>query len=204
MGTGIVLELQRHALDEETSLEALLRKAYLVAKKLKLSELEDWINQEQNGYKDRVPDYRFISGEMKAWNPYHGWIPIIMPAKMTDTLSKIPLGMSIASIVDSYESAEGSVVLIVNGKLTDMLNTITDSIPTKYGFIVSRSELYRVLSTVRNKILDWAIVLEENGIVGEEMTFTESEKKTAITSEVINNYINNFYGKVEDIDLQQG
>ena len=33
---GIVLELQKEALDENISIESLLRKAYLVAKKLKL------------------------------------------------------------------------------------------------------------------------------------------------------------------------
>ena len=33
---GIVIELQREALDEKNSIESLIRKAYLVAKKLKL------------------------------------------------------------------------------------------------------------------------------------------------------------------------
>ena len=112
--------------------------------------------------------------------------------------------MSLASIVDAYGSDEDSVVLSVNGEVTDALNNITSSLPTKYGFIVSKSELYRVLSTVRNKILDWAIVLEENGIIGEGMTFTESEKSTAISSDVINNYTNNFFAEVKDLDLQQG
>ena len=35
---GIVLELEREALDENVSIEVLLRKAYLVARKLKLTE----------------------------------------------------------------------------------------------------------------------------------------------------------------------
>jgi hypothetical protein len=35
---GIVIELQREALDEKISIESLIRKAYLVAKKLKLKE----------------------------------------------------------------------------------------------------------------------------------------------------------------------
>lgn len=51
---GIVLELQKEALDETISIESLLRKAYLVAKKLKLRDLEEWINQEQNGYENHL------------------------------------------------------------------------------------------------------------------------------------------------------
>lgn len=38
---GIVIELQREALDEKISIESLIRKAYLVAKKLKLKEFEE-------------------------------------------------------------------------------------------------------------------------------------------------------------------
>ena len=43
---GIVLELEREALDENVGIEALLRKAYLVARKLKLTDFEKWINNE--------------------------------------------------------------------------------------------------------------------------------------------------------------
>ena len=64
---GIVIELQREALDEKISIESLIRKAYLVAKKLKLKEFEEWLNQEQNGYKKEIPEYRNITGEIKAW-----------------------------------------------------------------------------------------------------------------------------------------
>lgn len=51
-------------------MESLLRKAYLVARKLKLSDFEEWINNEQNGYHGEVPDYRMINVNYKAWNPY--------------------------------------------------------------------------------------------------------------------------------------
>ena len=64
--------------------------------------------------------------------------------------------------------------------------------------------IIRIMSTVRNKILDWALLLEENGIVGNEMTFTDVEKQIAIDTPVINNYINNFYSKVSDVDMKQG
>lgn len=43
---GIVIELEREALDENVSIKALLRKVYLVTKKLKLKDFEEWINNE--------------------------------------------------------------------------------------------------------------------------------------------------------------
>ena len=42
---GIIIELQREALDESVSIESLMRKAYLVAKKLNLKEFEEWLKQ---------------------------------------------------------------------------------------------------------------------------------------------------------------
>ena len=47
MKVGIVMELQREALEDNISIESLMRKAYLVARKLNLEEFEEWINQEQ-------------------------------------------------------------------------------------------------------------------------------------------------------------
>ena len=119
-------------------------------------------------------------------------------------ISKMPFGSYISATVDLYSSADNAIVLGVNGELTDALNSLTDFLPTKYGFIVSKSELYRIMSTVRNKILDWAIILEENGVLGEDMTFSEAEKSLASATSVINNYTNNFYGEVTDVGLNQG
>ena len=131
---GIVIELQREALDEKISIESLIRKAYLVAKKLKLKEFEEWLNQEQNGYKKEIPEYRNITGEIKAWNPYHGWIPMILPAKVADIASRMPIPNSISSLLDVYNSSEDRVAFSVNGAMTEFFNNSTDFMPTKYAF----------------------------------------------------------------------
>lgn len=49
----IVIELQQDALKSNFDIMCLLRKAYLVAKKLKLKEFEEWITNEFNGYEDK-------------------------------------------------------------------------------------------------------------------------------------------------------
>ncbi len=94
---GIVLELEREALDENVSIEVLLRKAYLVARKLKLTDFEEWINNEQNGYEGEGPEYRMIRGEYKALNPYRGWIPVVLSANVAKVIAKVPLYNFISS-----------------------------------------------------------------------------------------------------------
>ncbi len=204
MADGIVLQLQAEALDENVDIEQLLRKAYLVAKKLGLRDFEEWISLEQNGYHQNVPDYRMIGGKIKAWNPYHGWIPVVMEGKIADQLSRFSLVQPISAIADAYKNSDGNVSYSVSGSLSEFLNKNVGGLPTQYSFFSSSAELHRILSAVRNKLLEWSIMLEQNGIIGEGLCFTEVELKTASESSVINNYINNFFSSTDRTQIQQG
>lgn len=204
MREGIILQLQAEALDGSVDIETLLRKAYLVARKLELKEFEEWISYEQDGYKKSPPDYRIIGGRIKAWNPYHGWIPVVMQGEVDELLSTTPIYHSISFIVDTYNNSEGSITFAVSGKLTEFLNNNINSMPTNYGFHTSKAELGKIISAVRNKILDWSLLLEKNGIIGEGLTFSEAEVRTAQESSVIYNYTNNFYSTTTNTQIQQG
>ena len=204
MTEGIVIQLQREALDENVDIETLLRKAYLVARKLQLKEFEEWISDEQNGYKGNIPDYRTVGGEIKAWNPYHGWIPVVFDGRASDVFNRMSLGLPIAAISDAYSDSDGSVAFTVPGALTELLNKSDSYLQTNYTFTSSKAELRKIISAVRNRILDWSILLEENGIVGEGLRFTEDEVKTARKSQIINNYTNNFYSTADNTQIQQG
>ncbi|MEO0541525.1 MAG: hypothetical protein AAFZ80_11770, partial [Cyanobacteria bacterium P01_A01_bin.105] len=75
---SLVLELQRDALDSSISVLDILRKAYVVARKLDIEQFQKWIELELNGYNEHsIPDYRSVKGQLRAWNPYHGWHPIV-------------------------------------------------------------------------------------------------------------------------------
>lgn len=57
-----------------------------------------------------------------------------------------------------------------------------------------------MLDTVRNIILEWALKLEEDGILGEGLSFSNEEKQQASK----HNYtVNNFYGNSSGIQIQQ-
>lgn len=81
---------------------------------------------------------------------------------------------------------------------------MNDGFKTEFAFFTSKCEIYQILSNVRNKILEWALVLEDNGIIGEGMAFTDEEKKKAQDTGIVNNYTNNFYSDVSDIEMEQG
>lgn len=202
--SGIVLELQQEALCKDADIESLLRKAYVIAKKLKLKEFEKWIKLEQNGYSTKkVPEYRYIQGQIKARNPYYGWIPVVLSYDMEKILSNVPAREAISALIGLYESDNDTLIFNMGSDINQKLSELVD-FETVFCVQFGKNQIYRIISTIQNKILDWALLLEENGIIGEGLSFTEEEIKKAEHTAVINNYTNNFYSSVKDIDLQQG
>jgi len=67
---SLVLELQKDALDKNTRVSDLLRKAFVVSKKLSIIKIEKWLENELNGYplNSNIPDYRTVHGQIKVWN----------------------------------------------------------------------------------------------------------------------------------------
>lgn len=203
---AIVLELQEEALKSGADILALLRKSSLIARKLDLKDFQEWINNELNGYKfaSATPDYRDIRGELKAWNPYNGWIPVVAPDNELEKLfSSRRIRDSIPSLYGLLNGNNNQLTISINASGTAFLNESTD-FETVYKIFISKNAVSNIIEQVRNKILDWAITLEENGIFGEGLRFTNEEKSKAQSEPQIVNYISNFFGSVTDAQIQQG
>lgn len=204
MSDSVVIELQRDALDRKVPVTDLLRKALVVAKKLKISELEEWITKELSGYSetDTVPDYRVIRGQVRGWNPYRGWQPIYFPnAEMEDKLSQRGNCQTVAEIenIINERSEKGTLQIPFTGKVHQQLcNAIGDKIDI--SLIVQPSNLIRIIDAVRTIVLNWSLKLEEDGIMGEGLSFTPIEKQE-VGKHSYN--INNFYGSVLGSQIQQ-
>ena len=61
---GLIAEIQHDASTDTTSVRQLLRRMKIAASKLKLGELEEWVEHELGGYPDdaQLPSYRVIGG----------------------------------------------------------------------------------------------------------------------------------------------
>ena len=199
----IVLELQRDALESNSDIISLLRKAYLVAKKLKLKKFERWTNNELNGYKNnKVPDYRLLIGEVKGWNPFHGWVPVILSEEEEKEINCYRATDSIANFVDVYNKKNGNAIFSFNAGLNKILSNMV-GFETKFALFITDNKIYTIIERVRNVILDWSITLEENGILGENLEFSSYERECAQKNPIIYNYTNNFYGNVNNTQIQQ-
>ncbi|MGF0031649.1 hypothetical protein ACQRBN_01615 [Bariatricus sp. SGI.154] len=204
---SIVIELQKAAIDSNSDILSLLRKAYLIARKLEISDFQEWISSELNGYEDydKIPDYRMITGSLKGWNPYHGWIPVVIPDSSTeDAFHTRKLFDSIPSLVNIINETDNNVLSYsFDGKTLETLCRMTGH-ASNYTLQFSKNAIVNIVEQVKNKILEWALLLEENGILGEGLQFTAEEKEKVYNIPQIVNYVSNFYGDVRESQVQQG
>ena len=204
---GIVLELQREALIHDTDVVTLLRKAFLIARKLKLSDFENWISKELNGYshEDNHPSYRKFTGQLKAWNPINGWIPVIISSKEVYNEICIQYLSNPISNLASFLKENSKLHFPFNDNVNTMLSSMTNSpLLTKYALYVGNNIIDTIIESVKTKVLEWALLLEENNILGNGLTFTNEEKDAATHNPHITNYTINFFDKALDIQFQQG
>ena len=78
---SLVEELQSEAIKPTVAASDLLRKALVVATRLDIREMRDWIRCELDGYVEGqpVPAYRQIRGQLMMYNPVRGWVPVSFP-----------------------------------------------------------------------------------------------------------------------------
>ena len=192
--SSIVLDLQNEVTKPDCDIVSVLRKAHLIAAKLGLTDFDKWILCELNGYQsgDTIPDYRKIRGLLKAFNPYRGWIPAMIPDRKTeDDICIRNISNSISEIIALCEQ-NNDIVTEFSGKGNTILNNAFGSdYQMRYAIHLPCSSVKDIIEKVKTTVLEWTIKLESEGILGEGMRFDSTEKETAKT---IPQTINNYYG----------
>ncbi|NLV44319.1 MAG: hypothetical protein GXY07_07445 [Candidatus Hydrogenedentes bacterium] len=197
----LVLELQADALDQNTGIPDLLRKAFSVSKKLDISQIERWLHLELNGYseEENVPSYRIIHGQIKVWNPYRGWQPLYCTDhNIAEKLATRRVIQSIAEL-NSFKNDKKNLHMIFPERIKLQLMEGME-IPLEPILHISPSAVVGILDTVRNMVLEWSLQLEKEGILGEGMTFSSKEKQIA---NQISYHITNNIGHINQSQLQQ-
>ena len=199
--TSIVLELQLLATDGSNDITNLLRKALLVAYKLNQEEFKVWINNELHGYKELdIPDYRKISTEIKVKNPHRGLIPfIINDQRIADIFKNVEIKDPIESLDNllKYPSSEKFCIIEPSDYEQNLLMGIQDGYKLPAVKIIGRNQVAAIVDAVRSTILEWVLRLESEGIVGDGISFSKTERNKAMNSSTIN--IKNFQGVLGDV-----
>jgi AbiTii len=203
---SIVLELQKEAFQNNTPVSVLLRKAYILSKKLKVDEFANWAYLELNGYKDgeNLPDYRMVYGQVKALNPYHGYIPAYFQKEIEEIINNRKIQQSTTEIELYVKQGEENKGMLMFNYPTEsqlmLMKLIGVELDYELSLHVPVSHFSRILDRIRNIILDWTLKLEEEGVLGEGMNFSDKEQEKAmVTTPQMVTYI----GTMVNSQLQQ-
>lgn len=199
--SSVVLDLQNEVTKSKCDIVSVLRRAHLIATKLSLVEFNQWVVNELNGYKSQneAPEYRSIIGQLKAFNPYQGWIPVMLAdAEVEKMICHLKLINSISEILSLCEESGSSLIVSVPTEVQNTLNEMCDTpLPMQMAVHVSKTAAADIIEKVKNTLLEWTLELEAKGILGEGMSFNDNEKEIAKT---IPRQINNYYGAANVIN----
>lgn len=200
----IVAELQREALDEKTSVTALLRKALIVAHKLEQNEFATWIESELNGYptgEGKTPAYREIRGATRVFNPYRGWIPLDFPsAELVKRFTRMSFHLPISQIEAAAERDEVAFGYQPEVEL-HLMRAMTGP-PLTPSLHFDGSQFRAIVETVRTAVLKWAIELEKKGIHGSGVSFSSQEREKATSNSTTFN-IETYIGSMQHSQIQR-
>lgn len=177
---ALVIELVNAAIDTSVSPADLLRRALVVARRLGVPELVEWISGELNGYySGEVPNYRRVQGKLMAENPINGPIPFLAPPDITDLLADFSIRQSIPELMQVAQSTTG-VFSHFPSEVEHMLMQMmyeSSGVRMRPALRFSTVQIQGVIETVRSRVLEWALDLEDRGVLGEGMTFSQEEKQ---------------------------
>jgi len=196
MKNSPVIDLQALASDPSSDIVAVLMKAKMIAFKLDLTDITEWIESELKGYPTigSAPDYRRSKGILKAWNPFNGWIPVDFGSdvELSRAFTTITLTESVSSLKRALDQNPNTLQLRVPHTMVAILNPERSGTDMRWSF--SAGTIEHIFSTIRNKILEWALALEKNGVFGEGLIFNQHEKAEAANVTVTNNNTINNHG----------
>jgi hypothetical protein len=192
---------------------ALMRKAKIVASKLKLGDFRAWIDNELNGYLDvddsKIPEYRKCRARIVYYNPYHGQCPVIFEdPKEEEALTAVTIRDSLDNLVSLLKNPKDMwpQIALPSDLISNMMRAMERDNrfalpPTR---VVARNYVERIVLSANNNVLDWALNLEEQGILGEGVSFSNAEIQTAQTvTNVFNGPTQAFMGDVQQSAVTQ-
>ncbi len=198
---SLLREIQDAVVDSKSDLPTVLRKCKILSYRLKNSDFKNWVQYELDGYPEdaQVPDYRICHCQSKGnfSGPFGSGMknaPIPMtciPSKFHEILTKVELQQGVTALMDLVDKSEGNTLHC--SWPHDILPVVGMNIYENMNLMqawreISVSVIIGILDTVRNRILNFVLEIEEE--VPENQS--EEDATVALSTEKVHNIFNNY------------
>ena len=187
---SLIYQIQNEYKNEEDVYNLLIAGIKL-AQLLDFKDIENWLYLELRGYKNnhKLPDYRKISPEIKAFNPYKGWEPLyVYDQNIANSLKYCSIDLPLPNILELLKHNNQSLEFIfckeVENILYDYVNY--DFSDFKISCIFNSSDFENILNLTKNNILDFTIELQKS-----DFDSINQKQSDFVINKKINQYFNN-------------
>ena len=200
---SLLNQIQDDLTSPSSNLSDILRRAKVLASKLKSSELRNWVKLESEGYENRedLPDYRQmhlpVLGTYKG--PYGGGInnapiPLMnIPEDVKEWATKYEIYDNVAALEEMLRNGKDSFQFYLPPELTSLIEYHIGRQPpmnlVETFRTVPRYTLTGIVDNIKNRLLDFVLELQEQGINPDDPE--SNETKPDVVREAV---VNNIYG----------
>lgn len=208
---NLLQQIEEEAVDSKSDVASLLRKCQVLAFRLHNDSLKGWIHNELNGYPDPldIPEYRVFP--CQSVGSFYGMgrtmknapiPPMCVPEDFRDFLFTFRFSQGVGSLQELLTNDNGTVTASWPG---DLVALLSQKVYRSMGMLDARMEcssgsIVKILETVRNRILDFVLALEEDcPNAGDAIGAAKMDKKR-----IDQMVTNNIFKGVGNIALQCG
>ena len=177
--SALIPELIIQANDPTVKTADLLRRALVAAHRLQLPEWVTWLGHELNGYgpDDAIPIYRHVQGEVLI-DGHNGLKGVVFPSAETAARWQLCHFDTPVDEIEGWCAESDDIHMQYSPREADALRAAcgTNCTPVRRFTLAS---MRRILGAVRNQVLNLALQLEKEGILGDGMSFTPQEQLQA-------------------------
>lgn len=194
---NLIDELQQMASTPGVSASDLLRKAKIVAVKLKQTETAGWIDSELSGNFKETPAYRIVPVKLMYRNAIYGMQALVFADARVNEVVNAPRSLP-RPIREIEELANGDDEALFMNLPPGIIEKLMEwGAPSpEISHMTPRTAMTGIIDAVKTRVLDWALMLEQNDVRGEGMSFSSEEQNRAKSISIHFNGNTNFAGVI--------
>lgn len=194
---ALVLDIQRKTFESNFDVRGMMFLAKAVAFKLRQRQQLKKFDQEICGFQGRITNYEYetrkkhtgsislvktlpIYRQIKIRveeNHEHGWVFVGYAKDKDGEYITHAVTDSILLLEDFVRSGQNKIIPQIELTSSAIDSSLSAAVEVRHVLYVS--DFQKIIDTIRNYILIWALELEENGILGKEMGFSSKQIERA-------------------------